>query len=100
MVKSENPQITHVIFDFDGVLLDSERQYSVANSRCLANFGGGPFTVEMKAAQMGRKKPDAVRVLLEMNNLVGKVDANEYMKHYDLLLDELIPLALELPGRF
>lgn len=44
MVKSENPQITHVIFDFDGVLLDSERQYSVANSRCLANFGGGPFT--------------------------------------------------------
>ncbi|KAI1733130.1 haloacid dehalogenase-like hydrolase domain-containing protein [Ditylenchus destructor] len=98
MVKSENPQITHVIFDFDGVLLDSERQYSVANSRCLANFGGGPFTVEMKAAQMGRKKPDAVRVLLEMNNLVGKVDANEYMKHYDMLLDELIPLALELPG--
>ena len=54
----------------------------------------------MKAAQMGRKKPDAVRTLLEMNNLVGKVDANEYMKHYDSLLDELIPLAHELPGRF
>ncbi|KAI1714144.1 haloacid dehalogenase-like hydrolase domain-containing protein [Ditylenchus destructor] len=98
MVKSEGLNITHIIFDFDGVLIDSERQYTIANSRCLANFGGGPFTVEMKNAQMGRKKPEVVRVALEMDGLIGKVDDNEYMKHYDLLLEELIPLALELSG--
>lgn len=53
------PQITHVIFDFDGILVDSERQYSKANELCLKPYGKC-FTNELKIAQMGRKKLDAV----------------------------------------
>lgn len=56
-------QITHVIFDFDGVLIDSERQYSAANALCLEPYGK-TFTNAIKVAQMGRKKPDAVNFYL------------------------------------
>lgn len=59
------PQITHVIFDFDGVLIDSERQYSVANTQCLQRWGK-VFTLEMKTAMMGRRKDEAVTVLLQV----------------------------------
>lgn len=52
-------KITHIIFDFDGILVDSERQYSAANALCLEPYGKC-FTNEMKIAQMGRKKLDAV----------------------------------------
>jgi HAD superfamily hydrolase (TIGR01509 family) len=90
-------QITHVVFDFDGVLLDSERQYSVANAKCLERYGC-TFTVEMKAAMMGRRKEDAITTLLRMNNLLGKVTVEEYLSHYERLLEELIPLSPELPG--
>lgn len=64
--------ITHVIFDFDGILIDSERQYSVANSRCLERWGC-TFTLEMKAAMMGRRKEDAVAVVLEVRSITSQI---------------------------
>uniref|UniRef100_A0A915DNQ4 Uncharacterized protein n=1 Tax=Ditylenchus dipsaci TaxID=166011 RepID=A0A915DNQ4_9BILA len=82
--------ITHIIFDFDGVLIDSERQYSVANTKCLALFG--------RIFTMGRKKAESVEVLLKMNGLNGSVTVNDYMRRYDLMLEEFIPQAVELPG--
>lgn len=39
-------KVTHVVFDLDGVLLDTEKLYSVANSRCLERYGC-TFTTEM-----------------------------------------------------
>lgn len=51
--------ITHIIFDFDGVLVDTEGLYTIANSQCLESYGK-VFTNEMKIAQMGRKKDEGI----------------------------------------
>ena len=32
-------QITHVIFDFDGILVDTERLYTKANEQILCQYG-------------------------------------------------------------
>lgn len=54
--------ITHIIFDFDGVLIDTEGIYTEANSRCLKAYNK-IFTNEMKSAQMGRKKEEGNFIL-------------------------------------
>jgi beta-phosphoglucomutase-like phosphatase (HAD superfamily) len=36
--------ITHVIFDFDGILVDTERLYSKANEHVLKKYYGKTFT--------------------------------------------------------
>lgn len=36
--------------------------------------------------------------MLEKNDLVGKIDQDEYLKRYEAYLEDLIPNAPELPG--
>lgn len=50
------PPISHVIFDFDGILVDSEKQYSKAMKMCVEPHGK-EFTLDQKLKIMGRKKP-------------------------------------------
>ncbi|KAI6222480.1 HAD hydrolase, family IA, variant 3 [Aphelenchoides fujianensis] len=61
--------ITHVIFDFDGVLIDSEQVYS-----------------------------EAVRTLLRMAGLEGRVTPAEYTEAYDVELDRALCECPELPA--
>jgi len=92
-------RITHVIFDLDGVLIDSERVYSLANTKALAVLHGKQFTLQMKAAMIGRSKESAIRTVLEMNQLETTPEAIEkYDVYYESLLEELLPAAPELPG--
>jgi len=91
-------RITHVIFDFDGVLLDSERAYSAANSKTLELYGK-QFNNQMKAAMMGRSKESAILTVLEMCQLDTSPEAvRKYDVHYESILEELLPAAPELPG--
>ncbi|CAD5226449.1 unnamed protein product [Bursaphelenchus xylophilus] len=90
-------KITHVIFDFDGVLIDSETQYSTANQNVL-NTWGKEFTLDKKLAMMGTKKSEAMRTLIRMSDLEGKVTPEEYEKIYDVQLDKLLAEPPELPG--
>lgn len=52
-------QITHVIWDFDGVLIDSEKVYSDVNQMMLSKYGKN-FTLKMKIMMMGRKKSEVI----------------------------------------
>lgn len=89
--------ITHIIFDFDGVLVDSETQYSIANQTVLSNWGK-EFTLEKKLAMMGTKKSEAMRTLIKMSELEGQVTPEEYEMLYDVELTRLLAEPPELPG--
>ncbi|PIO71323.1 hypothetical protein TELCIR_06782 [Teladorsagia circumcincta] len=40
--------VTHIIFDFDGLLVNTEPSYTIANQAMLSKFGK-EFTMELKA---------------------------------------------------
>lgn len=42
--------VTHVIYDFDGLLVDTEPLYTLANSRCLEAHGK-EFTMDIKSGE-------------------------------------------------
>ncbi|MCP9258817.1 hypothetical protein DINM_001815 [Dirofilaria immitis] len=74
-------KITHVIFDLDGLLLDSENIYTRVNEEILSAYGK-KFTMELKA------KVD----------LVGKVTFKEYRTQYLKLSGKYLPDSQLLPG--
>jgi pseudouridine-5'-monophosphatase len=55
---------THVLFDLDGVLLDTERLYTVATQSVVARFGK-TFTWAIKRDAMGRDAKVSARIILE-----------------------------------
>jgi HAD superfamily hydrolase (TIGR01509 family) len=52
-----------VLFDMDGLLIDSEPLWTVAENEIAAELGGA-FTPTIKAAMIGQALPGAVRLLL------------------------------------
>lgn len=50
--------VTHVIFDCDGLLVDSEKYYSEALTEVAAKYGK-QFTFQIKLEMMGKRSPDA-----------------------------------------
>jgi len=87
--------VTHVIFDMDGLLLDTESHYSRANDIVCKRYGC-EFTWEVKQLQMGRRSQDAARVLVEHLKLPLSVD--DYIIETRNILYELFPSAQLLPG--
>lgn len=68
--------ITHVIFDFDGVLLDTEKIFYEANSKCFKTYGL-EYTRKLKQGQMGRPLAEGVEWLMKNTQLSKKAITNE-----------------------
>ena len=87
--------VTHVIFDLDGLLLNTEIFYTqILNEYCL-KFGK-QFSWEVKQLQMGRKEHEAALVAIEALGLPVSVD--EYVQHVREELTRLLPTSQFLPG--
>lgn len=56
-------KITHVIFDMDGTLLDTEPVYTIATQEILAKYGK-KFEWSLKSKMMGQRAIDAARILV------------------------------------
>lgn len=91
------PKITHVIFDFDGVILDTEHLFAEINDTVLRRYGR-KLSPELNEGRMGRKLVEAVEYLLKQTGLDSKVTVDEYLKHYEELVDEKLTHPPELPG--
>ncbi|KAI8476765.1 MAG: HAD-like domain-containing protein [Monoraphidium minutum] len=91
------PQVTHVIFDMDGLLLDTETAYTVAQKEILGKYGV-EFTWELKAKMMGKKALDAARVMVEDTGLAGQLDPEDFLRQREAILDRLFPEAPLMPG--
>ena len=89
--------VTHVIFDMDGLLLDTEGFYTEVQEEIAREFGK-EFTWKTKAAMMGQKAIAAARVFIDDLDLWGQMTPEEFLKKREIMLDRLFPESQLLPG--
>lgn len=87
--------ITHVIFDMDGVLLDTERFYTEATQRIVSRYGKR-FDWSIKVNMMGRSPYEAASYLVDVLQL--PISAQTYLNEREVVLRELSPSAEPMPG--
>eukprot|EP00897_Mesotaenium_endlicherianum_P001482 jgi/Mesen1/1361/ME000013S00853 len=90
-------RITHVIFDMDGLLLDTEKFYTEVQAKILARFGK-PFSWDLKAKMMGKKAMEAAQVLVEEMQLEGQLTPEEFLHEREAMLGDLFPNSETMPG--
>ncbi|KAJ3125859.1 Pseudouridine-5'-phosphatase [Nowakowskiella sp. JEL0407] len=88
-------KITHVLFDMDGLLLDTERIYSEVTQDIVAPFGKN-YTWAVKAKLMGKKEREAGEILVKELDLPISVD--EYLKQRRIGHALKFPFCKPLPG--
>jgi pseudouridine-5'-monophosphatase len=86
---------THVIFDMDGVLLDTERLYTQATQQIVGRFGK-TFDWSVKGNMIGRPALDSARYLVEA--LALPLTAEAYLEERAVIFEELMPTAAPMPG--
>ncbi|MCL7031022.1 hypothetical protein MKW94_029450 [Papaver nudicaule] len=91
------PSITHVVFDMDGLLLDTEKFYTQVQEIILAGYGK-TFDWSLKAKMMGMKAIEAAEVFVEATGISDSLTAEQFLvKREDMLLN-LFPTSELMPG--
>jgi pseudouridine-5'-monophosphatase len=86
---------THVIFDMDGVLLDTERIYTEATQRIVGRFGK-TYDWSIKGNMIGRPAIDSARYLVDALSL--PITPEAYLEEREVLFEDLMPTAQAMPG--
>lgn len=89
--------IKAVLFDMDGLLLDTERFYTIAQQKILDRFGI-QFTMEVKSMMMGRKALDAAEIMIKHYGLEDQLLAEDFVREREEILDALFPDSQLLMG--
>mgnify|MGYP001250356399 CR=1 FL=1 len=90
-------QARAVIFDLDGVLVDSEPGYAIALNRVLEREGAEPLTENESRGLIGTTVEDTWNAIKEMRSLTKPFEY--YLGIYSLTLIEIFSAGLELqPG--
>jgi HAD superfamily hydrolase (TIGR01509 family) len=82
--------ITHVLYDMDGLLLDTEVFYTIVN-KAIAQRYGKVFDWSIKSKTIGLKAQDSARILIDELGL--PITPEDYFEARKGLLDELFPQA-------
>ncbi|VDK75560.1 unnamed protein product [Onchocerca ochengi] len=91
------PKITHVIFDLDGVLIDSERVNFQIYQRLWSKYGK-TFTPELMLRITGTPMANSAPFLIQHFDMEGKLSIEEYRKQYNTLADEFMRKCPIIPG--
>lgn len=89
------PKITHLIYDFDGLLLDSEPIYCEVN-QIIASRYEKTFTPEIHRMIMGRQALDCAQILVRVLDL--PLTAEEHLQARNEIIFEMLPRAQPMPG--
>ncbi|XP_022135581.1 (DL)-glycerol-3-phosphatase 2 [Momordica charantia] len=89
--------ITHVIFDMDGLLLDTEVFYTKVQENILARFNK-TFDWSLKAKMMGMKAIEAARVFVEESGISDSLSAEDFLVEREDMLRSLFPNSELMPG--
>jgi beta-phosphoglucomutase-like phosphatase (HAD superfamily) len=87
--------VTHVIYDLDGTLLDTEPMFIEATNAIFARFGR-TLPPEVRALMIGRSSRIAVPLMLERTGLPISTEA--FIEERKVMLFEQFPLARPMPG--
>ncbi|KFD65574.1 hypothetical protein M514_05924 [Trichuris suis] len=87
--------VTHVIFDLDGLLLDTEVQYTEAHNRLLKKYGK-QLSWDVKSKMMGRTQNEAYQILI--NEMELPMTVEQVKTEMDGYLEELFPRSSLMPG--
>jgi pseudouridine 5'-phosphatase len=87
--------ITAVIFDMDGVLLDTERFYTEVTQAIVGRWGK-VFDWSVKGNMIGRPARDSARYLVERLDL--PITPDEYLREREARLERLFPESQPMPG--
>uniref|UniRef100_A0A7N0VIE5 glycerol-1-phosphatase n=1 Tax=Kalanchoe fedtschenkoi TaxID=63787 RepID=A0A7N0VIE5_KALFE len=90
-------QITHIIFDMDGLLLDTEKFYTEVQEIILARYNK-TFDWSLKAKMMGMKAIEAARVFVEATGISDKLTAEEFLVEREDMLRDMFPTSQLMPG--
>ena len=90
-----NKITTHVLFDMDGLLLDTEIIYTEVTQQIVGRYGK-VFDWSIKSNMIGRPSSDTARYLIETLSLPMKPE--DYLEERDLLLRAAFPSCQALPG--
>jgi beta-phosphoglucomutase-like phosphatase (HAD superfamily) len=88
-------RITHVIYDLDGLLLDTEPLHAKVN-QIVANRYGKTIEHTLSCKVRGRKSHDSAKLLIQELELSLTVE--EFLKQKDAIIYELYPHVLPLEG--
>jgi len=89
------PKITHLIYDFDGLLLNTEPIYCRVNEIIAARYGK-VFTREIHRMIMGRQAMDCARILVKVLDL--PLSAEAHLQARNELIFDMLPEAQPMPG--
>jgi pseudouridine 5'-phosphatase len=92
---SEGVKISHVIYDVDGLLLDTERLYMEAYVRLCARYGK-VFDWSVKSRTIGRPAEDTARIITRALDL--PLTPEEWLETRKPLIEELFPRSEPMPG--
>ena len=87
--------VTHVIFDMDGVLLDTERLYTEATQQIVGRWGK-VYDWSIKGNMIGRLAIDSARYLVDA--LALPIAPEDYLAEREVLFQTLMPTAEPMPG--
>ncbi|MED6184899.1 glutathione synthase [Stylosanthes scabra] len=90
-------QISHVVFDMDGLLLDTEKFYTEVQEKILARYNK-TFDWSLKAKMMGRKAIESARVFVEESGISDSLSPEQVLVEREDMLQELFPTSDLMPG--
>ncbi|MBF0287365.1 MAG: HAD-IA family hydrolase [SAR324 cluster bacterium] len=87
-------KITHIIYDMDGLLLDTEPFYTEVTQQIVGRYGK-TFDWSIKSKMIGKDARDSARTLVDRLDL--PLEPADYLRERNDLLDQLFPKAKALP---
>jgi beta-phosphoglucomutase-like phosphatase (HAD superfamily) len=89
-------KVTHVIFDLDGLLLDTETIYKRVFSD-IAKSHGKVYTPEIRAKVIGRVEEESAKVAVTEMNL--PMSPEKFLQQYKSMAEQSLADVRVMPGR-